>query len=289
MSVGAKQFEAGSRDGERLLFAVGDWFRWANPMEVVGVTFFGRIADVGLFECGAASSVILQVEPHPKLKDVFRGCDTPQPGLSGNGGTLRATGHDILKEIYAGRFSKAPLVTGANVSNGGNGTLLTFTDANGVAGAVALGPGLAEELARQLAHTTAYPWENHAPVMVHCPRHSTRRIACGATCDMCLGEIDSCASAPHVWAGARVKVTRRRERDNGFTDTARAVRESHDGQIGTAGADPFSVQSRADGRVDAITVWYVRFDDGAHTAYYVDELTVVPGLSAPITESGVTT
>ncbi len=193
----------------------------------------------------------------------------------------REQAHSVIAIIAAHvQWLDAPPVTGADVRVGENGTVsLTFTNANGVACAVVLGPGLPEELARRLAHTTAYPWQNHAPVMVHCPRHPTRRIACGATCDMCLAEVASCISASDgIRFGARVKVTRRKERDNGYDAAARAVRESHDGQVGTAEDYP-----------PMTCVWLVRFSDGSRVGYNVDELTFVPGPAASLAESGVTT
>lgn len=280
--MNTKQFETTSQSGERLLFAVGDWFRWTNPMGI-GVTVVGQVANVYRAECGALIGVLLRVEPSQELRDISRGQDTSeQPGLSGNGDTVRVTGHEILREIFAGRLIKLPMVTSADVRLRGNGTLLTLADENGFACAVVLGLGLAEGLARQLAHTTAYPWENHSPLAIHCPRYPTRRIACGATCDMCLAEVDSCASPSmaefasygyvNIWVGAQVKVTRRRERDDGYSAAARAIRESHDGQIGTAEDYP-----------PMTCVWLVRFDDGSRAGYNVDELAPISAQNSEVT------
>lgn len=334
--MSAKQFEAGDRNGERYLFAVGDWFRWANPGEIGGVTFVGQIADVDNFEDEegeAVAGALLRVELNPEFRDIFRGHGA-DPVLSGNGGTLRVIGVDLLREIFAGRFVKLPMVTGANVSIGDNGTLLTLTDAKGVACAVVLRPGLAEELARQLAHTAAYPWQNKASAAVHCPRHPMRLIALAATrgeCDhetneassgLCLNqslvaarETDSGRPCPALslvtggnneppqqdlartpvycpqhptykigtgttcgWChdesirtGTRVRVNRHKERDDGYEAVARAVRESHDGQIGTAEDYP-----------PMTCVWLVRFDDGSRVGYNPDELTALPVSEATV-------
>ena len=96
---------------------------------------------------------------------------------------------------------------------------------------------------------------------------------------MNLAEVASCASAPDsIQVDARVKVTRRKERDNGYDAVARAVRESHDGQVGTAEEYP-----------PMTCAWLVRFSDGSRAGYNVDELTFVPGPAASLAESGVTT
>ena len=270
--MSTKRFDAGDRNGERHSFAVGDWFRWAYPMGIGGVTVVGQFVDVDFFglERESVASAILRVEPHQGLRDIFRGSDvSQQPGLSGDGGTLRVNGYDLLREIFADRFVKLPMATGANVRIGDNGTLLTFTDANGFACAVVLGPGLPEELARQLAHTTAYPWQNRTLLTVHCPRHPTRKILSGATCDECHIECHTEVGpgipvSSDIRAGTRVKVTRHKERDDGYSAVARAVRESHEGQIGTAEDYP-----------PMTCVWLVRFADGERVGYNVDELTTV--------------
>ena len=96
---------------------------------------------------------------------------------------------------------------------------------------------------------------------------------------MNLAEVASCASAPDsIQVDARVKATRCKERDDGYGAVARAVRESHDGQVGTAEEYP-----------PMTCVWLVRFSDGSRAGYNVDELTFVPGPAASLAESGVTT